>query len=72
MNMMIDLVKMLRNVFLLPVTVDVFDTLLCSMLWSHKRPKKRKRAPTEDIGTESNESEITMETCWNVEDGMWW
>ena len=66
MNMMIDLVKMLRNVFFVPVTVDEFDTycVRCTT-------KKRKRAQTEDIGNESNEGEITTETCRNVEDGMW-
>ena len=40
--MMIDLVKMLRNVFLLPVTVDKFDTF-CVRCFDHINDRRRAR-----------------------------
>ena len=42
MNMMIELVKMLRNVFLMPVTVDKFDTY-CVRCFDHTNDRRRAR-----------------------------
>ena len=68
--MMIDLVKMLRNVFLMQATLDKFD-IYCVRCFDHKYDWRRTRKhKTASIGNESRESESTTVTSRNVEDGM--
>ena len=66
MHLMIDLVKMLGHVFFVPVTVDEFDTYCFRCTTGEAQESTNER-----FGNESYESEITSETCRNVEDGMW-
>ena len=61
----------LRNMFLMQVTVDKCDInrVRC---FDHRYERKRTRKhKTADIANEGNESENTKETFRNVQNGMW-